>query len=132
MGLEVNFKLILWITDFLLNRTQQVHFNNVTSLPKSINTGALHKAVLFSYCTSLYINECRATASNHIFLKYTDDTTLVRLGKSDNSSLCSFEEEVASFIKWCSDSFLEVNVGKTKKIVKDFRCPTYFSKQCNH
>ena len=101
--------------------TQQVRFNTAISPLKSINTGAPQGCVLSPILYTLYTNECRALVSTNTFFKYADDTALVGFLKSDNSSLSGFEEEVVSFINWCSDNFLDINVTKTKDMVIDFR-----------
>ncbi len=67
MDIEVNPRLIVWITDFLLNQTQEVSYTYVTSSPKSINTGAPHGCVLSTMLYTLYTNERRTLTSNHIF-----------------------------------------------------------------
>lgn len=119
--LGVNPRLITWINNFLLNRTQQVRFNQAISTAKVINTGAPQGCVLSPILYTLYTNECRALETTHTYFKYADDTALVGFLKTGEASMASFEEEVESFIKWCSDNFLNVNASKTKEMVIDFR-----------
>ena len=120
MTLGVNPKLILWINNFLTNRSQQVRFNSATSSSRFINTGAPQGCVLASILFILYTNSCRASDLFHTFFKYADDTALVGFLKPDKSSIEGFEKELDHFIKWCSEHFLEINVKKTKEMVIDF------------
>lgn len=61
--LGVNPKLILWINNFLADRSQQVRFSSAISSPKTINTGFF--VFLSPILYTLYTNDCQASASAH-------------------------------------------------------------------
>lgn len=55
-------------------------------------------------------------------IKYADDTSIVgRMYTNDDNSLQSYNNEIFNFTNWCVDNYLEINVGKTKEIIVDFR-----------
>uniref|UniRef100_A0A9J7XIF0 Reverse transcriptase domain-containing protein n=1 Tax=Cyprinus carpio carpio TaxID=630221 RepID=A0A9J7XIF0_CYPCA len=118
--LGVNPQIILWIYDFLTDRSQQVRFNSSISSSKIINTGAPQGCVLSPILYTLYTNNCQASSSAHIYFKYADDTALVGFLKSDISSVSGFQRELQGFTQWCTEHFLEINVKKTKEMVINF------------
>lgn len=118
--LGVNPQLILWIYDFLTERSQQVRFNSCISSLKTTNTGAPQGCVLSPILYSLYTNDCQAISSSYTYFKYADDIALVGFLKSDNSSVSGFQRELQGFTHWCSENFLEINVKKTKEMVINF------------
>jgi len=116
LALNVNPKLIRWIVSFLVNRTQEVRFNNAISDVKATSTGAPQGTVLSPILFTLYTNDC--TGPEHTpFIKYSDDTALLDLSNSD----VVYNEQVSYFTQWCKDNFLNLNVKKTKEMVIDFR-----------
>lgn len=51
-------------------------------------------------------------------VKFSDDTALLSLLTGQESG---HGEALADFISWCDNNFLDLNVGKTKELVFDFR-----------
>ena len=49
--------------------------------------------------------------------KFSDDTAIVDMPDSESVS----EASVKEFSDWCTQNFLELNVGKTKEMVADFK-----------
>ena len=68
---------------------------------------------------SLYTADCRSANENCLIDKYADDTALVGQIINDDSS--NYLQEINSFVNWCDQNFLELNVSKTKEMVIDFR-----------
>jgi len=52
-------------------------------------------------------------------LKYADDTVIVGLCKK-NADNSFFMDNVSSFVSWCKNNFLLLNVKKTKELIIDF------------
>ena len=115
--------LILWIKDFLSDRTQVVKVQNCLSNPITLNTGAPQGCVLSALLFILYTNDCRAKGENVSILKYADDTVIV--GLMNNGDESNYRSNVRHFTEWCEKNYLQLNSTKTKEIVFDFRksCP---------
>ena len=116
LGYGVEHRLVLWLIDFLVLRTQSVRFQSVLSAPLGTSTGAPQGTVLAPVLFTLYTNDCVGTKTTP-FIKYSDDTALVDLSDDDTT----YFNEVSRFTDWCKDNFLDLNVSKTKEMVVDFR-----------
>jgi hypothetical protein len=113
---NVTPRLILWIVDFLVNRTQSVRFQKALSSFRPTSIGAPQGTVLSPVLFTLYTNDCSGTDST-LLIKYSDDTALEDLSNSD----VTYFAEVERFSVWCKDNFLDLNVTKTKELLIDFR-----------
>ena len=66
-----------------------------------------------SYLTSHHIT------SHHItYFKYSDDSAILGL-LNDNNSITDYQNTISHFTQYCTDSYLELNVDKTKELVFD-------------
>ena len=108
-----------WVLNFLSGRRQVVRMGNITSDPLTLNTGAPQGCVLSPLLYSLYTYDCTATLSSNVIIKYADDTTV--LGRIENDDETAYRAEVETLTQWCQDNSLELNVGKTKELIVDFR-----------
>ena len=116
--LQVNPNIVLWIYSFLSHRQQYVKFNDTISEIVYTETGAPQGCVLSPLLFTLYTNNCRSNSSSCKVYKYADDTALVGFcNNTDNE----YQLEVQSFVTWCRENYLLLNVQKTKEIVIDFR-----------
>ncbi len=113
---NVNPKLIMWVLSFLVNRSQFVRFQQSLSSTKTTSTGSPQGTVLSPLLFTLYTNDCIGTDTTPL-VKYSDDTALEDLSNSDHV----YFEQVERFSSWCKENFLDLNVGKTKEMVIDFR-----------
>ena len=116
LSLKVDPRLILWITHFLVNRTQSVCFQQAVSTVKTTSTGSPQGTVLSPVLFTLYTNDCSGTDSS-LLIKYSDDSAIQDLSNSHSS----YVEVVTKFSAWCKENFLTLNVKKTKELVVDFR-----------
>ncbi|XP_070193950.1 uncharacterized protein [Littorina saxatilis] len=66
---------------------------------------------------TLYTNDCRAT--NGKLSKFADDSALVGLIQNDDDTV--YKQEVDKLVEWCDQNSLDLNVGKTKEMITDFR-----------
>eukprot|EP00057_Strongylocentrotus_purpuratus_P014910 XP_011669384.1 PREDICTED: uncharacterized protein LOC105440656 [Strongylocentrotus purpuratus] len=116
--LEVRPSLILWIVDFLQNRTQQVREKNTMSESIVTNIGSPQGCVLSAILFVLYTNDCRSSSENVSVLKYADDTVIVG---NIRGSETEYEDYLNWFTEWCNENFLDFNTTKTKEMIIDFR-----------
>jgi hypothetical protein len=119
ISMKVNPYKILWICSFLTNRSQSVLFNSVKSSNIVTNTGAPQGCVLSPVLFTLHTSGCRATHDRCKLVKYADDTAIVCLINKREDNLF-FNEEVNTFVQWCDNNHLLLNVKKTKEMVIDF------------
>lgn len=75
--MNVNRNLILWILDYLVNRTQLVSISNISSDVLATNTGAPQGCVLSPVLFTIYTNGCQSNDRNIMVMKYSDDNALV-------------------------------------------------------
>ena len=116
LNLNVSPRLILWITEFLVNRTQLVHYQSALSSVRSISTGSPQGTVLSPVLFTLYTNDCTGSDTT-LLIKYSDDSALEDMSDSD----ATYFDAVDKFSAWCKDNYLDLNVKKTKEMLIDFR-----------
>lgn len=111
-------QILLMILNFLTGRLQQVLVNGHMSSVISSNTGSPQGCVLPPLLFILYTDSCRSSQENSHLVKFSDDTVLLSLpqGRQSNRG-CALPE----FVRWCDDSFLHLNVLKSKEMIVDFR-----------
>ena len=107
-----------WILDFLSGRSQRVRVNGCVSGVLSSSTGSPQGCVLSPLLYILYTDDCRSQFPNRYILKFADDTVIVSLLRDAESS---HGPVLDYFLKWCKNSFLSLNVTKTKDMCIDFR-----------
>ena len=103
-----------WILDFLTNRTQRVRVNGTLSDQVSSSTGSPQGCVLSPLLFILYTNMCQSRWENRTILKYADDSVIVsRLQDKETSH----SPVIDDFVRWCEESYLQLNISKTKDMI---------------
>ena len=129
MNMNVSPYTILWILDYLTKRPQYVKIN-CSPADKSrssqflsdtlfTNTGCPQGTVLSPYLFSIYTSDSRESHDQCSLIKYADDTALTGLILEDDFT--HYLNAIHNFVQWCDNNFLELNVGKTKEMIIDFR-----------
>ena len=86
LKVDVN-ALILWILDFLVNRSQTVRHQDALSSSRSISTGCPQGIVLSPILFTLYTNDSTGTDRTPI-IKYSDDSAIEDLSNTDYVYSC--------------------------------------------
>lgn len=116
---NVSPSLILWILNFLVERTQCVRVNNLMSSVVTTSVGNPQECVVSPVLYILFTNDCTSSNDRTHYVKFADDTGVVDLSNSD----ADYFAEVGQFVLWCHSNHLLLNVGKTEAMVVDFRKP---------
>lgn len=77
IDIGVNEGIIHLVRDFLSDRPQQVHVNDIRSDTTVLNTGAPQGTILSLLLFSLYTNKFQLDQENFSLFKYADDMALV-------------------------------------------------------
>ena len=112
---HINF----WISDFLKSRPQRVKIDTMISDIKILSTGAPQGCVLSPLLFTMFTNDCRSVDNSVLIFKFSDDTTIE--GLISDADETGYRTEVDRLVLWCNNNDLELNVGKTKEMIVDFR-----------
>ena len=110
--------LFLWITDFLTNRSQRVFVNGCFSELSLTCTGSPQGCVLSPLFYILYTDDCRSNHLNRLLVKFADNSALLSLLQGSEQY---HGPALSEFVAWCDNSYLDLNVTKTKEMIVDFR-----------
>ena len=116
LKIDVNPRLILWIVDFLVNRSQTVRHQAAHSSSRSVSTGCPQGTVLSPILFTLHTMDCAGTATTPV-IKYSDHCAIEDFSNSD----WVYFAEVGRFSNWCRDNSFDLNVKKTKEMLIGFR-----------
>ena len=120
LDLGANHTLVLWIKQFLYDRPQRVSLSGIRSDELIVNTGAPQGCVLSPVLFSVYTNAVVSTNALLTLVKFADDMALVaRL--QDENCLAEYFFQLHVLNSWLKESFLDLNISKTKELVFDRR-----------
>ena len=111
--------LTSWIMDYLTNRPQYVRTKDCASDIVVSSTGAPQGTVLSPFLFTLYTADFRHISAHCYLQKFSDDSAIVGLFTDDDDR--EYRELIKDFVDWCQWNRLQINSGKTKELVVDFR-----------
>ena len=106
--------LLIWLKNFLSDRTQAVVINNQSSSTKNVTSGIPQGSVLGPILFLMYINDISENIDSFIKI-FADDTKIFKAitCKSDNESL---QSDLDRLVAWSNKWQLPFNVAKCKII----------------
>ena len=125
-GIQV--PVLEWIKDFLINRTQQVVLNNITSISGNVLSGVPQDSVLGPLLFLLYINNLPSTTSSHVKL-YADDTLLYRIIHTPED-IAILQRDLNTLFEWAKKWLMSFNPSKCMQLTitcKTSPLPSHYS-----
>ena len=110
----VNGHELLWLTDYLINRTQTVEINNNSSTTENIQSGVPQGSILgpLLFIVSSMTSVIFLCQSNVI--QYADDTVISFSAKSTNIIVSVLNNDLRDIVKYCEENELLLNFKKGK------------------
>jgi len=107
------YNLLIWLSDYLTNRTQNVVFKSAISRPVLVTSGVPQGSHLGPLLFNLFINDLPSIILHSNILMYADDVKLC-LSFTDSSCSDLLQADLARFYKWCKFNLLNLNCPKCK------------------
>uniref|UniRef100_A0AAX7SJH0 Reverse transcriptase domain-containing protein n=1 Tax=Astatotilapia calliptera TaxID=8154 RepID=A0AAX7SJH0_ASTCA len=118
-AMQVDASLVSWIVDYLTGRPQYVRVSQCVSDKVISNTGAPQGTVLSPFLFTLYTTDFSHCTETCHLQKFSDDSAVVGCISRDDET--EYRAVVDSFVTWCEQNHLQLNVAKTKELIVDFR-----------
>ncbi|TWW71207.1 RNA-directed DNA polymerase from mobile element jockey [Takifugu flavidus] len=115
----VDHHLTTWILDYLTQRPQFVRVKGSESDWLFCSAGVPQGTVLAPFLFTLYIADFSHSTSSCHLQKFSDDSAAVGLITDGNDT--EYRELIQDFVDWSLRNNLQINAGKTKELVVDFR-----------
>ncbi|KAI3365638.1 hypothetical protein L3Q82_010717 [Scortum barcoo] len=120
----VDHHLTTWILDYLTHRPQFVRVQGFESDRLLCSTGAPQGTVLAPFLFTLYTADFSYNTPSCDLQKFSDDSAVV-VGLITDGDDREYRGLIQDFADWCLQNNLQINAGKTKELVVDFR-------RCSH
>ena len=80
------------------------------------NIGAPQGCVSLPILYFLYTNDCTSSSTNNYIITFSDDSAILSLLHAD-SDVSMYTSEIESFVHWCDNNYLKLNVSKTQEMI---------------
>ena len=116
-NLRLHKKTILWLDNYLQDRTQKTIINNQPSTILPITCGVPQGSIMGPLLFLIYINDIKVLNTQVHFKFYADDTVLYVSDKNLNTAYTILQNEFQNFSTWCATNKLTINTKKTKSML---------------
>ncbi|KAI3374569.1 hypothetical protein L3Q82_021137, partial [Scortum barcoo] len=123
----VDHHLTTWILDYLTHRPQFVRVQGFESDRLLCSTGAPQGTVLAPFLFTLYTADFSYNTPSCHLQKFSDDSAVVGLITDGDDR--EYRGLIQDFADWCLRNNLQINAGKTKELVVDFRRRSHSPRQ---
>ena len=108
-----------FIENYLLNRTQQVEYDDILSNPLVVKCGVPQGSILGPLLFLIYVNDIVIATNNFYPIFYADDTTLCATLNTqwNHDDILCLNSELQSITSWLKLNKLTVNVTKIKAML---------------
>ena len=62
----------------------------------------------------LYTNDCTSNSTNNYIIKFSDDSAILLCLLHADSDISMYTYEIESFVHWCDNNHLKLNVSKMR------------------
>lgn len=102
-----------WIKDYLCNRSQYVHINNINSNIESISCGVPQGSILGPLFFLIYINDIQNAVTPGVSKLYADDANIFVVSKDVMELNLSSNKILDNVLNWSILNKLSINFSKT-------------------
>lgn len=107
---------LLWFTNYLSNRTQQVEINGTLSDSKDLNMSVFQGTCLGPILFLCFINDL-PNATDLLAILYADDTTALDSDSNLTTLVARIRTELTKLALWFKANKMALNTSKTKYII---------------
>ena len=106
-----------WLTDYMNNRKQYVHYDGISSSTGNISCGVPQGSILGPLLFILYINDISKVSDNLCSILFADDSSFFIQGKDVTLMTSILNIELRKLVLWIQSNKLSLNVEKTNFIL---------------
>ena len=107
----ISGKILLWVKNFLDNRTQKVVIDGAQSDPAPVISGVPQGTVLGPVLFIIYMNDLHQVIKNSILKCFADDSKLIMNIKNRTTRL-KLMEDLKAILQWTEDNSMKFNIDK--------------------
>jgi hypothetical protein len=109
---------LLWLRDFLKNRSQRVSFEGTMSTNSvKVTSGVPQGSILAPYLFAAHMGGLMAATSSTRIIKYADDVALLIPYSNYSDLAATVSNEIQNVKTWCETHSLALNESKTKTLL---------------
>ena len=119
LEMQLHSDTTAWILDYLTDRPQYVRVDGCISEVVTSSTGVPQGTVLAPFLFTLFTSDFRFNSGSCHLQKFSDDSSIVGCITDDDEG--EYRGLIESFVTWCDNNSLKLNISKTKEVVVDYR-----------
>ena len=116
-AVDIPGNLLSWMRNYLSNRKQFVHVNEVKSNTSFIKFGVPQGPILGPKLFSLYVNDFPETISSGELYMFADDTTIFTVGDNIDIIFKAMQDILDQVLSWCGANRLIAHETKSEALL---------------